>query len=151
SLPLRRPDAPGRPARVRARAGHGARPAGRRHRDDAAVIGARRPPDEAQLLARAEARLGRTGLYPRPVSLRYGRILIVPWFFRLPFLRRFHGYALPRTILVKQPPSDNLVTHELTHVWQMQHHPLRMPLSYLYTGYRANPYEREARWVVSNT
>jgi len=29
-------------------------------------------------------------------------------------------------------------------VWQMQHHPLRMPLSYLLRGYADNPYETEA-------
>jgi hypothetical protein len=38
--------------------------------------------------------------------------------------------------------SDDLVVHELCHVWQMQHRPLRMPLSYLGTGYAANQYER---------
>jgi hypothetical protein len=27
----------------------------------------------------------------------------------------------------------------------MQHHPVRMPLSYLFAGYAENPYEREAR------
>jgi hypothetical protein len=27
----------------------------------------------------------------------------------------------------------------------MQHHPVRMPLSYLVTGYEENPFEREAR------
>jgi hypothetical protein len=30
----------------------------------------------------------------------------------------------------------------------MQHHPLRMPLSYLLLGYADNPYEREARAAV---
>jgi len=29
----------------------------------------------------------------------------------------------------------------------MQHHPLRMPLSYLLVGYADNPYEREAQQV----
>ena len=33
------------------------------------------------------------------------------------------------------------MTHELCHVWQMQHHPLAMPLSYLYRGYSDNPNE----------
>ena len=41
--------------------------------------------------------------------------------------------------------SQELVTHELCHVWQMQHHPLRMPLSYVVRGYDRNPYELEAR------
>jgi hypothetical protein len=38
-----------------------------------------------------------------------------------------------------------LVAHELCHVWQMQHRPVRMPLSYLLVGYDRNPYEEEAR------
>ena len=41
--------------------------------------------------------------------------------------------------------SDDLVTHELTHVWQDQDHRLRMWLSYLTQGYADNPHEREAR------
>jgi len=55
-------------------------------------------------------------------------------------------------ILLRDPEvSDDLVTHELCHVWQMQHRPLRMPLSYLGTGYHANPYERQARAAVEAT
>jgi hypothetical protein len=42
------------------------------------------------------------------------------------------------------------LTHELCHVWQMQHKPLAMPLSYL-RGYAANPYELEARQAVETT
>jgi len=41
--------------------------------------------------------------------------------------------------------------HELCHVWQMQHRPLRMPLSYLLAGYWNNPYERQARAAVEAT
>ena len=33
----------------------------------------------------------------------------------------------------------------------MQHRPLRMPLSYLRTGYARNPYEAEARRAVEAT
>ena len=76
------------------------------------------------------------------------RLVSAPWLFRLPVLRRFHGYATWRVVFVRAPLEAvplRLVVHELCHVWQMQHHPLRMPLSYLRTGYRANPYEREAR------
>jgi hypothetical protein len=57
-------------------------------------------------------------------------------------------------VLLRRPVSeggDDLVTHELCHVWQMQHRPLRMPLSYLVRGYRNNPYEREARRAASVT
>jgi len=48
-------------------------------------------------------------------------------------------------------PPDDLVVHELCHVWQMQHRPLAMPLSYLRTGYENNVYEREARAAVEQT
>jgi hypothetical protein len=76
------------------------------------------------------------------------RILHLPWLFRLPWFRRFDGYAMWETILLRAPlgdTDDDLVCHELCHVWQMQHHPIRMPLSYLRTGYERNPYEAEAR------
>ena len=99
-------------------------------------------------LASAKERLDALELYPRPVSLRGVRVRIVPWLFRLPWFRRFDGYAAHRTILLRSRAllaDTSLVTHELCHVWQMQHHPLRMPLSYLLRGYEGNPYEREAR------
>jgi hypothetical protein len=105
--------------------------------------------DEAkrEALRRAKARLDREDFYPRPVSLRGVRIHIVPWLFRLPWFRRFDGYALHWTILLRSRAflaDEQLVTHELAHVWQMQHHPVRMPLSYVLLGYERNPYEREA-------
>ena len=104
------------------------------------------------LLARAKERLDRLALYPRPVSLRGVRVLVVPWLFRLPWFRRFDGYALHWTILLRRAAEDeDLLVHELCHVWQMQHHPIRMPLSYVLTGYEANPYEREARAAVELT
>ncbi|MBV8563020.1 MAG: hypothetical protein JOZ56_08020 [Actinobacteria bacterium] len=106
---------------------------------------------KAAALAAAKARLDRFDLYPRPVSLRGVRILVVPWLFRLPWFRRFDGYALHWTVLLRRRElldDTGLVTHELCHVWQMQHHPLRMPLSYLRTGYDRNPYEQEARRAV---
>ena len=46
-----------------------------------------------EALARAKARLDRAAFYPRPVSLRGVRIWVVPWLFRLPWFRRFDGYA----------------------------------------------------------
>jgi hypothetical protein len=99
-------------------------------------------------LARAKARLDALDLYPRPVSLHGVRIRVVPWLFRLPWFRRFDGYAAHGTILLRSRDliaNEQLIAHELCHVWQMQHHPLRMPLSYLLVGYADNPYEREAR------
>jgi hypothetical protein len=108
------------------------------------------------ILDRARARLDTLDLYPRPVRTRWVRVVVAPWFFRLPWLRRFDGYATHFVILLREPAradgsSDDLVTHELCHVWQMQHHPLGMPLSYLRHGYDRNPYELEARWAVEAT
>jgi len=105
-------------------------------------------------LAQAKARLDRLDLYPRPVSLRGVRIWIVPRLFRLPWLRRFAGYSAHWTILLRSQAllaDEDLVAHELCHVWQMQHRPLRMPLSYLVRGYASNPYEREAEHAVAET
>jgi hypothetical protein len=104
-------------------------------------------------LRRAKARLDTLDLYPRPVGLRFVRVLVVPPLFRLPWFRRFDGYALHGTILLRAEPEadDDLLCHELCHVWQMQHRPLAMPLSYLVTGYGRNPYEAEARCAVDAT
>jgi hypothetical protein len=114
-----------------------------------------RETETAAALARARARLDRLDLYPRPVDLRGVRVLVVPWLFRLPRLRRYRGYALVRTILLRRPvagrASDDLLTHELCHVWQMQHRPLHVVWTYLTTRYRENPYEREARAAVERT
>jgi hypothetical protein len=82
------------------------------------------------------------------------RIVVAPLLFRLPWLRRFDGYAAWNLILLREPPAvtaDDLLTHELCHVWQMQHRPLAMPLSYLRHGYRRNPYELEAAEAVRRT
>ena len=77
-----------------------------------------------------------------------------PWFFVLPWFRRFTGHAAWNLIVLEGPPDavgDDLVTHELCHVWQMQHRPLGMPLSYLRHGYANNPHEIEARRAVVET
>ncbi len=105
-------------------------------------------------LAAAKGRLDQLELYPRPVSLSGVRLLVVPWLFRLPWFRRFHGYSAHRTILLRSRSllgDGDLIAHELCHVWQMQHRPLRMPLSYLRTGYARNPYELEAGRAVAAT
>ena len=104
------------------------------------------------VLVRAKARLDPLRLYERPVSIDHVKVLSAPWLFRLPWFRRFDGYAMWNLILVRLPASvadEALICHELCHVWQMQHHPLRMPLSYLRFGYSRNPYEEEARRVAS--
>lgn len=77
----------------------------------------------------------------------------VPAFFRLPCFRRYRGYALHRTILLRGAvgASEDLLTHELCHVWQMQHLPVRMPLTHMRTRYRDNPFEREVRAAVADT
>ncbi|HEX4519831.1 MAG TPA: hypothetical protein VH063_09655 [Gaiellaceae bacterium] len=105
-------------------------------------------------LESAKARLDRLELYPHPVSIARVRVIVSPRLFRLPWFRRFDGYAAWGTILLREPPAapdDDLVCHELCHVWQMQHRPLAMPLSYLRTGYELNPYEAEARAAVEAT
>ena len=82
-------------------------------------------------------------------------VVVAPLLFRLPWFRRFDGYAAWNLILLRKPPShtdaDDVVTHELCHVWQMQHRPLAMPLSYRRQGYRANAYELEAADAVMRT
>ncbi len=81
------------------------------------------------------------------------RVAVWPWLFRLPWLRRFDGYSAWNLVVLREPveaAGDDLITHELCHVWQMQHRPVRMPLSYL-RGYARNPYEVEARRAVEAT
>ena len=109
-------------------------------------------PEHAAALSRAKARLDRLDLYTTPVRIERVRVTVAPWFFRLPFLRRFDGYCLIRTILLRRAEStDDLIAHELCHVWQQQHRPVHMPLSYLRHRYRRNPYELEARAAVAAT
>ena len=107
----------------------------------------------ASVLARAKARLDQLDLYARPVSIAHVRIVVAPWLFRLPWFRRFDGYAMWNLILLRTPGllhDEDLICHELCHVWQMQHHPMRMPLSYLRLGYSDNPYEVQARRATSS-
>jgi hypothetical protein len=105
-------------------------------------------------LERAAARLRRLDWYPRPVSVRRVRVVVTPWLFRLPWFRRFDGYATHVVLFFRNDATatnEDLVTHELCHAWQMQHRPLGMPLSYLLRGYERNPYELEARRAVLET
>ena len=114
----------------------------------------RRSPEEIAAIKRAERRLDRLDFYPRPVNIGHVRILHVPWLFRLPWFRRFHGYEMGPLILIKRSlaeTSDDLLVHELCHVWQDQNARLRLWTSYLYQGYRDNPHEIEARRAVEQT
>jgi hypothetical protein len=105
-----------------------------------------------ELLERAKARLDRLDFYPRPVRIEHVHVFVTPLLFRLPWFRRFDGYAAWSTIFLREPAGDqDLLCHELCHVWQMQHHPVSMPLSYLRSGYAANRYEDEARRAVEDT
>ena len=84
-----------------------------------------RPEGEAEALARAKGRLDRLRFYPRPVDASRVSIHIVPWLFRVPGFRRFRGYATFRRILLKRSVLDeDLIVHELCHVWQAQHRPI---------------------------
>jgi hypothetical protein len=101
---------------------------------------------------RARERLNQLDLYPRPVRVERVRVVVAPWFFRIPGFRRYAGYALWRTILLKSASaSDDLITHELCHIWQMQHRPLHVMWAWLTHRYRNNPYELEARKAVELT
>ena len=110
----------------------------------AAAVAAAREPDPR--LVRAKARLDLLDWWPRPVRIGRVRIVVTPWLFRLRPWRRYDGFATHFVILLRTADvSEGLIVHELCHVWQMQHRPLRMPLSYLRTGYDRSPYERQAR------
>lgn len=109
-------------------------------------------PDLATALARAKARLDTLDWYPEPVRTDRVRVVVAPWFFRIPGLRRYVGYALWRTILLKRRDvSDDLITHELCHVWQGQHRALHVSWKHVTTRYRSNPYEIQARRAVAET
>jgi hypothetical protein len=112
----------------------------------------RKLPDERERLGRAKARLDGLDLYARPVRLESIRVLVVPAAFRFPGLRRYRGYALWRTILVRDADaSDDLLTHELCHVWQAQNRPVAQFVAWARHRYAENPFEREARAAVEST
>jgi hypothetical protein len=114
------------------------------------------PPTAAEraVVAAAKARLDRLSLYPTPVDVRRVRILHVPWLFAVPWFRRFDGYEAGPLIFLRRPleeTSEDLIVHELCHVWQSQHRFVRMALSYLWEGYRDNRHEVEARYATDAT
>ncbi len=125
-----------------------------RRASSSSSAGASRRSSARSRLERAKARLDRLGLYAEPVRIDAVRVVTLPLFFRLPHLRRYHGYALWKTILLKRPldeVTDDLLTHELCHVWQGQHRRWHMLWTYATTRYRQNPYEVEAREAVART
>jgi hypothetical protein len=109
---------------------------------------------EQEALRRAKRRLDRLDFHPEPVRIARTRIWHVPWLFRLPWFRRFDGYEACEQILIRRPldeVSEDLIVHELCHVWQEQHGRTRMWLSYLRLGYKENPNEVEARRAVAES
>jgi hypothetical protein len=105
-----------------------------------------------EALERARERLNRLDFYPRPVRIERVRVVVAPWFFRVPGFRRYDGYALWRTILLRRlDASENLITHELCHIWQMQNRPAKVLWAWFTHRYRNTPYEREARRAVDLT
>ena len=111
-------------------------------------------------LARAKQRLDTLDFHPDPVNMRGVRLVVAPWLFRVPGFRRFSGYATRHLVLLKGPEIDeDLVVHELCHVWQLQFRPVRVWLSYARPStfsrdrsrYRANRYEVEARRALELT
>ena len=114
----------------------------------------RRSAREAELLRGAKARLDRLDYYPNAVRMKNVRIVHASWLFRVPGFRRFSGYEIGPLILVRRPldrVSEDLIVHELCHVWQHQHRPVYMWLSYLWQGYRDNEHEVQARAAVRQT
>jgi hypothetical protein len=118
--------------------------------------------EEHAAIEEAWRRIEPLALYPRPIDRSRVRIVTAPWLFRIPWFRRYDGYTIWSTILLREPldhVDGNLVAHELVHVWQGQHQWIRLWISYLRpstfwgnrSGYWENPYEREARAAVERT
>jgi hypothetical protein len=117
---------------------------------------------ERAAIDQAWRRIAPLALYPRPLELSRVRIRSVPWLFALPWFRRFDGYTIWSAILLRrrlEQVGDDLITHELVHVWQGQHEWVRLWISYVKpctfwgdrAGYWENPYELEARSAVART
>ena len=113
-------------------------------------------------IERAWQRIQHLKLYPQPIDVSRVRLVVVPWLFRLPWFRRFDGYTIWSTILLRGRAltgDGDLIAHELVHVWQGQHEWVRLWASYLRpstfwgdrSGYWENRYELEARDAVQRT
>jgi hypothetical protein len=108
---------------------------------------------ERAAIERAWARIRPLGLYPRPLDTSRVRLIHAPRLFRLPWFSRFDGYTIWSLIFLRDEPGgvdEDLIAHELVHVWQQDHGWPAMWLSYL-RGYADNPNEIEARAAVTRT
>jgi hypothetical protein len=86
------------------------------------------------------------------VDIRRVRVVVSPWLFRIPGFRRYSGYAFWRTIALRSADaSDDLLTHELCHVWQGQHRRWHALRTWATSRHGDNEYEREARRAVLAT
>jgi hypothetical protein len=114
------------------------------------------------MIARAWERIAPLKLYPRPIDLSRVRIIVAPRLFGVPWFRRFDGYTIWSTILLRDRAhagDEDLIAHELVHVWQGQHGWVRLWASYVRpstfwgtrSGYWRNRYELEARDAVART
>jgi hypothetical protein len=126
------------------------------------ILRTKRTPAETAAIERAWRRIEPLRLYPRAIDLRRVRIVSVSWLFRVPWFRRFDGYTIWSSILLRdrlERVDDDLIAHELVHVWQGQHEWVRLWISYVRpstlwgdrSGYWENPYELEARAAVAQT
>ncbi len=126
------------------------------------ILRAQRTAIETEAIDRAWRRLEPLALYPHPVDLTRVRIRTTAWLFAVPWFRRFDGYTIWSTILLRLPldrVDDDLIAHELVHVWQGQHEWVKLWLSYVRpstfwgdrSGYWENPYELQARAAVERT
>jgi hypothetical protein len=117
---------------------------------------------EQATIERAWRRIEPLALYPQPIDVSRVAIITTPWLFALPWFRRFDGYTIWSTILLRDQrfvADDDLICHELVHVWQGQHEWVRLWASYVKpstfwgsrSGYWENRYEREARIAVQDT
>ena len=113
-----------------------------------------KPTETREALERAKARLDRLSLYPGPVADRARA--------RRRLRRGSSGCRGSTATAATRsggrscgPPgtgaSDDLVTHELCHIWQGQHRRLAHALDVPDDRYRENPYELEARRAVAET
>ena len=106
---------------------------------------------ETTPLLEAKSRLDSLDFYPNPVRIEGVRIRVWPWFFRW-FFPQFDGLTWSRRTIIMRDlaPSEDLLTHELCHVWQTQNDGwLRTSWAYVRYPYRDNPYEAEARLAVT--